>query len=149
MPPWYRRRNAVIAVCVYATLAAVIVGPSILVSGWNGLLNAAVLALLSVLTRPLWARWSLTLGHYTLTSRRIVVERRINGVRVRRSELLTDLTTPKLLGDGSIAFGDPREQENPGHRASGLLVPPLVLHKVPDAEHVLGLIRQAQRDARG
>ncbi|NYI91278.1 hypothetical protein HNR02_004601 [Amycolatopsis endophytica] len=50
----------------------------------------------------------------------------------------------ELPHTGAIAFGDPRKQEITGHRSSGLLIPPLVLHGVPEPE----IIREAQRKAR-
>ncbi|GHF76873.1 hypothetical protein GCM10017566_58960 [Amycolatopsis bartoniae] len=106
-------------------------------------INAGICLVGFILLLPLFGRRQLSTGRYTVTDRRIVVEGRISGFPVRRSENLAELRTPELR-DGSVAFGDRKSGKLAGHRPNGRVIASLVLYRIPEPEHVLEIIREAQ-----
>lgn len=110
-------------------------------------ITAVVGLTVTTLVGPLHGRNQLTLGSYTVTDQRVLVESRVTLFRVRRTENLAELTTPRLM-DGSVAFGDLSSGAAAGRRPTGQPISPLVLEGIPEPERVLGLIEQAQREAR-
>lgn len=105
--------------------------------------QTAIWVVAVALVLPLVARRQLSNGRYTVTDQRIVVEGRISGFPVRRSENLAELRDPDLR-DGSVAFGDRKSGKLAGHRANGRMIAPLVLYRIPEPERVLEIIREAQ-----
>lgn len=144
------RRQKVGAAVFLLVLAAVTVARALLPPPFGGPLLSMLFWLVpSALFLPFMLRRSLTIGHYTVTNRRVIV--RSPHLPVRREERLAHLADPLLLtrADGpAISFGDPVHFQLAGHRPNGAPIAPLVLRSVPDAERVLELIRDAQRDAR-
>ncbi|MCT2587510.1 hypothetical protein [Actinophytocola gossypii] len=136
---------------VYLLVGAALAGVGMLAPppfGGTGLLGALSGTVLGwLLLIPFYARRGLTTGYHTVTNQRVIV--RSPRLPVRRTERLADLADPVLLTDGAtISFGDRSRYEPAGVRPDGAPVHPLVLRSVPDAERVLELIRDAQRDAR-
>jgi hypothetical protein len=142
------RRQKIAVVASLLVVSAGAVAQTLLPFG-SGIPSVLVWFVGILLFLPFMFRRSLTVGHYMVTDRRVIV--RFPRLPVRRAEWLADLADPVLLtrADGpAISFGDPTRFQLAGHRPNGAPIAALVLRSVPDAERVLELIREAQRDAR-
>lgn len=145
--PWYRRpRETVQPLLPWLAYTVIMLAFWHWTSDhWLGyvILWAAITLALVVLS-PVFSRHTISRGHYTLTTHRLLVDGRRFGFPVHRAENLAELRPPTLSADGSIAFGDAKSGNQAGFRANKSVIHPLVLHQIPEPEHVLELIRCAQ-----
>ena len=117
-------------------------------AGWDIVFRVFAIALTWTLLERYSMKRTLTRGRYTVTTRRVLVEGSWWGRPIRRTERLADLVEPSITdgrGGRAVEFGDREKRELAGHRASGALIAPLALFAGEDANHVLEVIRAAQK----
>lgn len=145
-PPRSRRRIVLVFLVVLAFYGATIVIGGVVLDQWEHLPAVLLAATGASLGRVVFVRRTLTNGRYTVTTHRVVVQNSWLGIHCQREERLTDLVPPKLVevrGIAAVRFGDFPDRLA-GHRGSGAIVFPLVLHPVSGAAEAFEAIRHAQ-----